>query len=196
MELRDLQLLLGEIDGLEVGSLRIESPRDGKEEDLREYSPYDPEDTPLFQRMRSEMKEILTRAIAELSEKEQQVLALYYFEELTMKEVGAILGVGESRVLGDPFHRGGASAGADEGVDRLYAIVWRWARVPEARGRLWKKFSTRKKSMRWCGKHEGGMHLWPRPATLCPGMFARWGRYTARAIALYQPAARGFSPAT
>ena len=98
MELRDLQLLLGEIDGLEVGSLRIESPRDGKEEDLCEYLPDDPEDTPLFQCMRSEMKEILTRAIAELSEKEQQVLALYYFEELTMKEVGAILGVGESRV--------------------------------------------------------------------------------------------------
>jgi RNA polymerase sigma factor FliA len=26
------------------------------------------------------------------------VLALYYFEELTMKEVGAVLGIGESRV--------------------------------------------------------------------------------------------------
>jgi len=33
-----------------------------------------------------------------LPEKEQQVLALYYFEELTMKEVGAVLGIGESRV--------------------------------------------------------------------------------------------------
>jgi RNA polymerase sigma factor for flagellar operon FliA len=36
--------------------------------------------------------------IAELPEKEQQVLALYYFEELTMKEVGAVIGIGESRV--------------------------------------------------------------------------------------------------
>lgn len=98
MDLRDLQTLLGEIDGLEVGSLRVESPRDGKEEDLCEYLPDDPEDTPLFQCMRSEMKEILARAIAELPEKERQVLALYYFEELTMKEVGAVLGVGESRV--------------------------------------------------------------------------------------------------
>jgi RNA polymerase sigma factor for flagellar operon FliA len=26
------------------------------------------------------------------------VLSLYYFEELTMKEVGAVLGIGESRV--------------------------------------------------------------------------------------------------
>src|ERR1700736_4408210 len=34
MGLRELQVLLGEIDGLEVGSLRVLSPRDGKEEDL------------------------------------------------------------------------------------------------------------------------------------------------------------------
>src|SRR5450631_3573340 len=32
MDLRGLQLLLGEIHGLEVGSLRVASPRDGKEE--------------------------------------------------------------------------------------------------------------------------------------------------------------------
>jgi len=44
------------------------------------------------------MKDLLARVIAELPEKEQQVLALYYFEELTMNEVGAVLGIGESRV--------------------------------------------------------------------------------------------------
>jgi RNA polymerase sigma factor for flagellar operon FliA len=44
------------------------------------------------------MNQLLTRVIAELPDKEQQVLALYYFEELTMKEVGAVLGIGESRV--------------------------------------------------------------------------------------------------
>jgi RNA polymerase sigma factor for flagellar operon FliA len=44
------------------------------------------------------MKELLGRAISDLPEKEQQVLSLYYFEELTMKEVGAVLGIGESRV--------------------------------------------------------------------------------------------------
>jgi len=46
----------------------------------------------------TEMKELLTRAVAELPEKQQQVLSLYYFEELTMKEVGVVLGIGESRV--------------------------------------------------------------------------------------------------
>jgi RNA polymerase sigma factor for flagellar operon FliA len=98
MNLRGLQLLLGEINGLEVGSLRVESPRDGKEEDLCEYLPNDPEETPLLLCLRSEMKTMLARAIAELPEKERQVLALYYYEELTMKEVGVVLGVGESRV--------------------------------------------------------------------------------------------------
>jgi RNA polymerase sigma factor for flagellar operon FliA len=98
MDLRGLQLLLGEIDGLEVGSLRVQSPRDGKEQDLCEYLPDRPEETPLLICLRSEMKDLLTRAIAELPEKERQVLALYYYEELTMKEVGAVLGVGESRV--------------------------------------------------------------------------------------------------
>jgi len=98
LDLHGLQLLLGEIDGLEVGSLRVVSPRDGVEEDLCEYLPDDREETPLRVCLRSEMKELLTRAIEELPEKERQVLALYYFEELTMKEVGAVLGVGESRV--------------------------------------------------------------------------------------------------
>jgi RNA polymerase sigma factor for flagellar operon FliA len=98
MGLKEFQLLLGELDGLEIGSLRIESPWDGKEEDLCDYLPNAPEDTPFFRCLRSEMKELLARVIAELPEKEQHVLALYYFEELTMKEVGAVLGIGESRV--------------------------------------------------------------------------------------------------
>ncbi len=41
---------------------------------------------------------MLEQAVSELPEKEQRVLALYYYEELTMKEVGAALGIGESRV--------------------------------------------------------------------------------------------------
>jgi RNA polymerase sigma factor FliA len=98
IDLRGLQLLLGEISGLEVGSLRVESQRDGQEEDLSEHLPDDSEETPLFLCLRSEMKDLLARAITDLPEKERQVLALYYYEELTMKEVGIILGVGESRV--------------------------------------------------------------------------------------------------
>ena len=98
IQLKELQSLLAELDGLELGSLRVESPRDGKEEDLTDYIPSKPEETPFFQCLRSETKHLLEKAISELPDKEQRVLALYYYDELTMKEVGVALGIGESRV--------------------------------------------------------------------------------------------------
>jgi RNA polymerase sigma factor FliA len=98
MSLEQLQSLLSELNTLEVGSLRVELPHDGKEQDLAASVPAKPEDTPFFQCLRSEMKQLLAQAISELPEKEQRVLSLYYFEELTMKEVGSVLGIGESRV--------------------------------------------------------------------------------------------------
>ncbi|MGE5111449.1 MAG: sigma-70 family RNA polymerase sigma factor [Acidobacteriaceae bacterium] len=98
MDLEEFQQTLGELDGLDLGSLQVESPSDGETEDLCEYLPGDPESSPYYLCLKSEMKTALAQAITELGEKEQQVLSLYYFEELTMKEVGAALGVGESRV--------------------------------------------------------------------------------------------------
>jgi len=47
---------------------------------------------------RKEIAYHLTEAIGRLPEKEQTVLSLYYFEELTMKEIGVILGYTESRI--------------------------------------------------------------------------------------------------
>ena len=46
----------------------------------------------------SEVKDRLTKAIASLSEREQLVVALYYYENLTLREIGEVLGVTESRV--------------------------------------------------------------------------------------------------
>ena len=98
ISLADLQKLLGQISSLEIGSLRRISPEDGKEEDLCEFIPDEHDESPLAQFLSSEMRELLARAVAELPERDRQVLTLYYFEELTMKEVGVALGVGESRV--------------------------------------------------------------------------------------------------
>lgn len=98
IELHELQALLAELDGLELGSFHIDSSHTGKEEDLSDFVSIDPEDTPFFACLRSEMKHLLVAAIGELPEKERRVLTLYYYEELTMKEVGAVLGIGESRV--------------------------------------------------------------------------------------------------
>jgi RNA polymerase sigma factor FliA len=44
-----------------------------------------------------DMKERLVEALKQLPEREQTVLSLYYYEELTLKEIGEVLGVSESR---------------------------------------------------------------------------------------------------
>jgi RNA polymerase sigma factor FliA len=46
----------------------------------------------------AEIKEILASAIERLPEREKTVIALYYYEGLTLKEIGQVLGVTESRV--------------------------------------------------------------------------------------------------
>jgi len=98
LSLDEFQHMLDEIRGLEVGSLQIESLEDGRETDLGEMLPGPSDQDPLTLCMQSERRQILADAISQLPEREQQVLALYYQEELTMKEIGAVLGVGESRV--------------------------------------------------------------------------------------------------
>lgn len=93
----EYQQLLGELKGLEIGSLHVERNEDSGDEELA-YIPGAPEDDPLFRCMQGEMKQRLADAIETLPEKERLVLTLYYFEELTMKEIGLTLGVVESRV--------------------------------------------------------------------------------------------------
>jgi RNA polymerase sigma factor for flagellar operon FliA len=95
--LSEYQLLLGDLKGLEIGSLHMERSEDSGDEELA-YIPGSPEDDPLFRCLKGEMKQRLADAIDELPEKERMVLTLYYYEELTMKEIGLTLGVVESRV--------------------------------------------------------------------------------------------------
>jgi RNA polymerase sigma factor FliA len=46
----------------------------------------------------SELKDRLADAIAALPEREKLVIALYYYENLTLREIGEVLGVTESRI--------------------------------------------------------------------------------------------------
>ncbi len=46
----------------------------------------------------TEMREALAEAIDRLPEREKLVVTLYYYEELTLREIGEVLGVTESRV--------------------------------------------------------------------------------------------------
>ncbi len=54
--------------------------------------------TPEKNAERLEMQRMLAREITCLTERERLVVSLYYFEELTSKEIGSILGVSDSRV--------------------------------------------------------------------------------------------------
>ncbi|HAK44865.1 MAG TPA: RNA polymerase sigma factor WhiG [Spirochaeta sp.] len=47
---------------------------------------------------KDEIKRVIIEAINELPEKEKKVLVLYYYEDLTLKEIGKVLEVTESRV--------------------------------------------------------------------------------------------------
>ncbi len=47
---------------------------------------------------KDEIKRVIVEAIQELPEKEKKVLVLYYYEDLTLKEIGEVLEVTESRI--------------------------------------------------------------------------------------------------
>ena len=95
--LDEYQQLLGDLKGLEIGTLHMEHNEDSGEEELA-YVPGRPEDDPLFQCLRGELEDKLTEAIANLPDRERLVMTLYYYEEMTMREIGLALGVVESRV--------------------------------------------------------------------------------------------------
>jgi RNA polymerase sigma factor for flagellar operon FliA len=56
------------------------------------------EKNPLNILMELDQRKAVARLIEELPEKEKMVLSLYYWEEMTMKEVGAVMALTESRV--------------------------------------------------------------------------------------------------
>lgn len=56
------------------------------------------DDNPLHDLQKIRFRTMLAQVISQLPEREQLVLSLYYDEELNLKEIGAVLGVSESRV--------------------------------------------------------------------------------------------------
>lgn len=53
---------------------------------------------PQTQMRLTELKNLIAAAIDSLPEKERLMVSLYYYEELTMKEIGEVLGITESRI--------------------------------------------------------------------------------------------------
>jgi RNA polymerase sigma factor for flagellar operon FliA len=59
---------------------------------------FDPDEGPEVRLQRAELREHLARAIQKLPARERQILAMYYQQEMTLAEIGQVIGVGESRV--------------------------------------------------------------------------------------------------
>jgi RNA polymerase sigma factor for flagellar operon FliA len=98
VSLESLQHLMRDLRGLDIGSLQADANEPGLSDDAIQHPLGVQEEDPFHQTLRAEMTGLLEKAIGELPERERQVLALYHYEELTMKEVGVTLGIGESRV--------------------------------------------------------------------------------------------------
>ena len=100
ISLEEFYELLDQIKGLNLGSFQELSGQDEDKnsEPLVKYVPNAPHLDPFFVFHKTEIKDILSVAIDALPKKERLVVSLYYFDDMTMKEIGRVLGVNESRV--------------------------------------------------------------------------------------------------
>lgn len=93
--LAEYQQMLGDARGHQL--LYYEDFQDADGEEI-EFNMADDRPGPFDQLQDHGMRMHLVQGISELPEREKLVMALYYQEELNLKEIGAILGVSESRV--------------------------------------------------------------------------------------------------
>lgn len=99
MRVDELQSTLMQVDGLFlVGQLTNGAGDNGDAVDLIESASSSGADNPFKLCLEGEMKAQLAAAVSRLPEREQLILSLYYYEELTMKEVSEVVGIAVSRV--------------------------------------------------------------------------------------------------
>jgi RNA polymerase sigma factor for flagellar operon FliA len=99
--MKEYEDILSEVTPTTIISLEEAMPdRESDSKELRIIDTIeDPgSDNPLKELGFTEVKNILKDAIANLPEKEKLVVALYHYEELTLKEIGVVLDITESRV--------------------------------------------------------------------------------------------------
>ena len=72
------------------------SPEDGPRDVLADLP--DPADSPEAVVEREQMRKVMAEAVDRLPRKERVVLSLYYYEQLTMREIGEVMGVKQGRI--------------------------------------------------------------------------------------------------
>ncbi len=95
--LEDLHKSLDELKGVTLGTF-MEAGEDGEGENLISFVPDPDAEDPHITLQARELRTMLKDAVEKLPTKERFVVQLYYFDELTMKEIGTLLNITESRV--------------------------------------------------------------------------------------------------
>ncbi len=101
ISMKEYESMLSEVTPTTIVSLEEAMPHrdaDSKEIKLVDTIEDPGSENPLRALGFAEVKEILKDTISNLPEKERLVVALYHYEELTLKEIGVVLGISESRV--------------------------------------------------------------------------------------------------
>jgi RNA polymerase sigma factor for flagellar operon FliA len=135
MSLYAYQLLLSDLKGSEIGSLHHAEADDSSEQDVAEI-PTQQEDDSLFRCLRGEIEDRLAEAIENLSEQERLVITSYYYEEMTMAEIGETLGVCWTRIrqihTSAVHHlRSALSDLAPQGAKEIARIRRKWCKAPD-----------------------------------------------------------------
>lgn len=89
--------LLDQLNRLEIESLHVARSEDSSEDRLA-CLPARSEECPFSLYQRGEIQSRMNSAIAKLPDQERRVLIFYYYQEMTMPEIGLALGVGAQRV--------------------------------------------------------------------------------------------------
>ena len=98
LQMEEFYKILKHSAGAPLISLDVMVDHDDKRRDILSCL-VDPKSTDAFGVLGlGELKDSIAGAIDDLPEKEKQVVALYYYDELTMKEIGEVLDLTESRV--------------------------------------------------------------------------------------------------
>jgi len=97
ISLEELHKSLDELKGVTLGTF-MEAGEDGEGENLISFVPDPDAEDPHITLQARELRTMLKGAVEKLPTKERFVVQLYYFDELTMKEIGTLLNITESRV--------------------------------------------------------------------------------------------------
>jgi RNA polymerase sigma factor for flagellar operon FliA len=98
LSLEEYRQWLVEVRGVNLGSLEQASPDGEGSYDLLKYVAGQDENSPARLLERGELEKLLAAAIEKMPHVERTILSLYYYEELTLREIAQVVDLHESRV--------------------------------------------------------------------------------------------------